>query len=388
MDNRHLTALFGGIILGAACIVSPLGGETDRNPKDTLIQPDRPFFKNKRVIIGADINYKPFSFVDQQGIPQGHDIEVMNELASFLGIRVEYKLSNWPKPLQDLKDGAVDAVIGVIYLDERKKSFDFTIPVWSESYSIFAGPGAQFRDYDDLFRGTIAALEGDAAIGHFINPLGLSERTILFESLPAAIKSVAEGKSDFALAPYSLGMQAIKDFKYHNLHIVGKPVLPSLYCIAVHKGNTDLLEAFNSGIDALKSTGAIQRINKKWFFQRPKEISLEEMFGIIAVVLVPIGVVLAVLLLWSWSLRRQVRRRTADLSVINDELKMALSEVRKLSGLLPICAACKKIRDDKGFWNQIEVYISQHSEAQFSHGICPECCKRIYPDYTDPEPET
>ena len=69
-------------------------------------------------------------------------------------------------------------------------------------------------------------------------------------------------------------------------------------------------------------------------------------------------------------------------------LKMALSEVRKLSGLLPICAACKKIRDDKGFWNQIEVYISQHSEAQFSHGICPECCKRIYPDYTGPEPET
>jgi hypothetical protein len=155
----------------------------------------------------------------------------------------------------------------------------------------------------------------------------------------------------------------------------------------VRKGNTKLLEAFNSGIDALKSKGTIQQINKKWFIQRQEEIPLQKIFGILAVVLVPIGVVLAVLLFWSWSLRRQVRKKTAALSVINEELKMALSEVSKLSGLLPICASCKKIRDDKGSWKQIEVYISQHSEAEFTHGICPECCKRLYPEYSDPEPE-
>lgn len=61
-------------------------------------------------------------------------------------------------------------------------------------------------------------------------------------------------------------------------------------------------------------------------------------------------------------------------------LEKALSEVKALSGLLPICASCKKIRDDKGYWNQIESYISKHSEAQFSHGICPGCAKKLYPD--------
>jgi hypothetical protein len=50
-----------------------------------------------------------------------------------------------------------------------------------------------------------------------------------------------------------------------------------------------------------------------------------------------------------------------------------------LTGLLPICSHCKKIRDDKGYWNQIEVYIDQHSEAKFSHGICKECVKKYYP---------
>ena len=62
-------------------------------------------------------------------------------------------------------------------------------------------------------------------------------------------------------------------------------------------------------------------------------------------------------------------------------LRNALANVKQLSGLLPICSHCKKIRDDKGYWNQIEVYIDQHSEATFSHGICQECAKKHYPDF-------
>ncbi len=63
------------------------------------------------------------------------------------------------------------------------------------------------------------------------------------------------------------------------------------------------------------------------------------------------------------------------------ELREALAKVKQLSGLLPMCASCKKIRDDKGYWNQLETYISDHSEADFSHGICPECVKKLYPEY-------
>ena len=58
------------------------------------------------------------------------------------------------------------------------------------------------------------------------------------------------------------------------------------------------------------------------------------------------------------------------------ELEAALAQVKTLSGMLPICASCKKIRDDKGYWTQIESYISHHSEAEFSHGFCPECARK------------
>ena len=70
-----------------------------------------------------------------------------------------------------------------------------------------------------------------------------------------------------------------------------------------------------------------------------------------------------------------------------DQLSQALAEVKKLSGLLPICSFCKKIRDDKGYWNQIEEYIGEHSEVEFTHGFCPECAKKMYSEFLDDDDE-
>ncbi len=74
------------------------------------------------------------------------------------------------------------------------------------------------------------------------------------------------------------------------------------------------------------------------------------------------------------------RLRNIELARTNEDLKKALSEVNHLSGLLPICSSCKKIRDDNGYWEQIESYISDHSEALFSHCLCPECMRKLYPE--------
>jgi hypothetical protein len=75
--------------------------------------------------------------------------------------------------------------------------------------------------------------------------------------------------------------------------------------------------------------------------------------------------------------------KTMELKESNKKLRAALKNVKKLSGLLPICAHCKKIRDDKGYWSQIELYIQNHSEANFSHGICPDCAEKFYPEYIE-----
>jgi len=66
---------------------------------------------------------------------------------------------------------------------------------------------------------------------------------------------------------------------------------------------------------------------------------------------------------------------------LTTELRKALVRIKTLSGLLPICAACKNIRDDEGFWHQVEEYVRAHSEAEFTHSICPVCAKKLYPEY-------
>ena len=77
------------------------------------------------------------------------------------------------------------------------------------------------------------------------------------------------------------------------------------------------------------------------------------------------------------SARKQVEEQREELI---EALQKALSEVKTLRGFLPICSYCKKIRDDKGYWSQIESYIHKHSDAEFSHSICPECAKKYFPD--------
>jgi PAS domain S-box-containing protein len=76
------------------------------------------------------------------------------------------------------------------------------------------------------------------------------------------------------------------------------------------------------------------------------------------------------------------KREEAERLQLIHELTNALQHVKALSGLLPICASCKKIRDDRGYWQSVEVYIRDHSDAEFSHSICPECMTKQYPEVT------
>jgi ligand-binding sensor domain-containing protein len=93
--------------------------------------------------------------------------------------------------------------------------------------------------------------------------------------------------------------------------------------------------------------------------------------------LVVLGIGLAGLALHRWRVVRLQRRETE----LSARVQEGLARIKVLSGLLPICAACKNIRDDQGYWSQIEVYIREHSEAQFTHGLCPACVAKLYPEY-------
>jgi len=74
------------------------------------------------------------------------------------------------------------------------------------------------------------------------------------------------------------------------------------------------------------------------------------------------------------------------LDLLNEKtasLELALSEVKTLQGLLPLCSRCRKVRDDEGLWTRLDAYLSTHMDAHFTHGLCPDCTRELYPEYGD-----
>jgi hypothetical protein len=106
------------------------------------------------------------------------------------------------------------------------------------------------------------------------------------------------------------------------------------------------------------------RVQAVWYLTRTFQVLFLTAFIVLAAALVQIRI-------------RTLSAREAELS---QKVEEALGEVRMLSGLLPICSSCKKIRDDGGAWHQVESYVRDHSEATFTHGICPDCVQKLYPD--------
>lgn len=79
--------------------------------------------------------------------------------------------------------------------------------------------------------------------------------------------------------------------------------------------------------------------------------------------------------------------KNTELTLMNEELKKAFAEVKELRGLLPICSCCKKIRDDKNYWHQIETYLAEHTDVTFSHSLCPECYTNVMKEWNDTRSE-
>ncbi|MCP4547888.1 MAG: hypothetical protein GY835_15605 [bacterium] len=144
-----------------------------------------------------------------------------------------------------------------------------------------------------------------------------------------------------------------------GIPIAGELIILSVSCVLVFviAGRLDILERF---VD-------LSRRHESW--------ELDELL-IVSVFLVFALAIFAVRRL------RESRSTQISLERQNVKLEEALVEINQLRGIIPICAECKKIRDDAGAWHQIEAYIGKHSEAKFSHGVCPECVKSLYPEFS------
>lgn len=276
----------------------------------------------ERITIGLDMDYPPFSFFNKT-VPAGFDVDVIKEMNQHSSQKMEVTLDTWSAVLADLNSDKIDAIGGILYSEERAKIYDFTRPYNFEPAVVFISKKTTASSIEDLYDKKMANLKGDALIENVIRTNGLSVVFESYDTYREIFVSLETGKNDFTIAPYSLGMEIINQYGYHNVKPIGTNIYTYQYRMAVKKGNIEVVNVLNEAIDKMRETNFTDKNKEKWIKYKNDGISLMEFIKYTLYIVVPI--VMIILVLAVYILKREIARKTMLLQKQNQELtKLAM----------------------------------------------------------------
>jgi signal transduction histidine kinase len=276
------------------------------------------------IIIGGDVNYPPYEFLDRVGKPAGFNVEITRAIAEVMDMQVEIRLGDWNDMRHALADGSIDVLEGVAISKERDKIFDFSIPHCTIHQSIFARRGSPpVSSIWDLAGKEVAVQRGGIMQDRMANS-GTEMKLILVDTHADALRLLASGKLDYALVNTLTGIYFGLDRGLTNIAPVSGPVAEMAYGFAVKKGNQDLLAEFDEGLQILINTGRYQQIHDKWLgILEPRPSPWPKVMKYGAAGVVTLLAILGSIVVWSWSLRKRIEAYIADSQVRQQELIQA-----------------------------------------------------------------
>ncbi len=280
-----------------------------------------------KLVIGGDRNNPPYEFLDN-GKANGFNIELMRSVAEVMGFDVEFRLDPWNRVRHDLEQGRIDAVTGMFYSKERSRLIDFSIPHTIVTPALFVRGNSSFRSLDDLRGREIIVEEGDILHDYLLHNRVTSHIVAVVDP-GEAIKLLASGRHDCAfMASKVQGEYYLKSLGLSAIRPIGTELPQLRYCFAVRKGNQDLLYRLNEGLNILKINGRYQKIYDKWFGVYERR-ALWETTKYYVLALAIVGALLMASFLWSRSLGKLVRTRTAELLENERELRKTHVELEQ-----------------------------------------------------------
>ncbi|MBN1851052.1 MAG: transporter substrate-binding domain-containing protein [Deltaproteobacteria bacterium] len=345
-------------------------------------------------------NFPPQYSTSKDGMPQGFAIDIIEEIAKIAGFEIEYVIKeSWEEVFEAVKSGQADIIPNQGITDVREQWFSFSLPVETFPVSLFTRTYEKdISSVSSLFGRKVAVIRLNVGEVLMRKQSGVLVRT--YDHIQDALFALLSGNVDALIFPEPVLWKLARDAGIEDkIKVVGQPLIEILRSVSVSKDNTALLNKIDAAVRTLVGSAEYQKIYTKWYGQPKPFWTTQKVAGFMTAL-----IILVVLFMGSWrylttiklnkALKENIhKRKTAEIQLQKSydtleqkveertsELQKALAEVKTLSGLLPICSYCKKIRDDQGYWEQIEIYISQHSNAEFSHGICKECAQKHYPD--------
>lgn len=273
------------------------------------------------LIVGDDIDYPPFSYLDQNGEPAGFNIELAKYLGNELGYDVEFRLDEWSKIRVALEKGEIDLVSGMCHSSEREQSYDFTARHSIIVGDIFTSSGTRVQSLEEL-RGKTVVVQKDEIIGESLRNMNIGVKLKEVPTLKAALQTIAHGENDYAALAKLPALYRIDELNLNNIQPNNLKFTTEDYCMAVLEGNETLLYAVNNRLQLTKATGEYQKIYDQWLGIYEAKNSIERLMPYAWVLFVIIGFVL-VLLIWSLLLKRAVTKKTEELRE-SEQLKEAI----------------------------------------------------------------
>lgn len=278
---------------------------------------------DRPLVIGGDYNYPPFEYLDEKGQPAGFTVELTRAIANEMNMDIRIRLGPWAQRIDDLKNEKIDAIQRMSYSVGRDRTLEFSPPYLVFYYVsvVRRGHGKAPGKVADLVGRSLAVRDGDVIL-EFLTEYGLKDEISLLETEEDVLLSVSEGRYECALAPRIIAIHLIEKNGWENLELSSQSIFSGQYAYAVADGHPALTAQFSEGLKILKEKGEYQRIYDKWMkVYEDTPVNLFTILRYIAMVAVPLMALLAVFVLWSWSLRKQVALKTRELRESVDRFK-------------------------------------------------------------------
>ena len=241
---------------------------------------------------------------------------------------MEIRLGPWADVRDGLEDGSIDVHVGMSQSAGRSSSYLFSTPYLTQQSGIFVrADNGSIAGEQDL-RGKRIAVQRDGIMADYVRQRGYTERPLLADSAGEALRMVVDGRADCCVMSSFRGLHVLQQQGLAGVVRVGEPVAQSNYGFAVRAGRRDILLRLNLGLALVEKSGEYDRIHARWFgILDPQRPTFGDFLKYARWVILPLLAVLALAFLWSWSLRLQVVRRTAELRQARD-LAEAASEAK------------------------------------------------------------
>ncbi len=397
--NKIIVSLLYLLLFFLLSFTGGAGAGENINATISFTEAEKAWLQEHPVIrVANEMDWPPFDF-NESGTPKGLVIDHIRLLSDKIGIKVEFIHGyTWSELVSLFKQRKID-VMPVFYRnDERQRYTLYTKPYYRGKLGVFT------RTDDDSWNVSLINKRVGMEKSHGSIPIvkTLMPEIILmeFDTKKELVRKLATRQLDAIIGNPFVFYYIAKESQINNIQLSNfvNMTEEEQQKTSLHIGvrnDWPLLHQILSKAMETVGEAEMTEIERRWAdVTIVKPVNWTLVFQVACV----IGVMVFLLFWHNRKLKSMVDLKTRELKMLNDELEMkvdertkeltevnmelkkSIEELRTLRGILPICSACKKIRDDSGYWNQIDAYIAEHSEAEFSHGMCPECAEELYGD--------